>query len=288
MPNTPIRLGDNVYPNLAFIGAGNMARAIIAGLVKTGYPKKAICVSAPSLQNREFISNTYGVLHKEDNKRNAKEAHAIILAVKPQMMQEVCLKLKNEVNLKDKLVITLAAGIDTAQYKKWLGESVQIVRVMPNTPALIGEGMSGIFCPLQTSEGAKLFVQKLMKSVGEVCFLEDESQMHAFIATAGSSPAYFFKFMQFIEASAIQLGCSKEEAKRLVLQSAKGAILLACEAPELSFQTLADQVTSKGGTTEQALNTFDKLDLEMTIKAAMSAAAEKSKAMSISFAEDNS
>lgn len=279
--HSPLRFGNTVFPRLAFIGAGNMAKAIIAGLIKTGYPKENICVSAPSVHNRSQLNAEYGVSHHDDNIKNANEADVIILAVKPQMMQIVCENLKETVNFKDKLIITLAAGIEVNRYNTWLGAQNQIVRVMPNTPSLIGEGISGIYAPEYVSETAINFVKKLMKSVGLVHVLDEESMMHSFIATAGSAPAYFFVFMQAIEKAAIEFGFTQGQAQQLVLQTAKGAVLLADNAKDkYSFQNLSEQVTSKGGTTEQALKVFTDQHLSETVFNAMKAAADKSDELS--------
>lgn len=276
----PLRYANKVYPKLGFIGAGNMAKAIIVGLIKTGYPAADICVSSPSDVRRAALNAECGVGHHSDNIRNAIEADVIILAVKPQMMQSVCELLKAQVNLSNKLFVTLAAGIEIAQYELWLGSDIELVRVMPNTPAIIGEGMTGLFASDNTSAQAKIFVEKLMQSIGLVQVLEQESQMHAFIAAAGSSPAYLFKFLQAMQEAAIKLGCDEHEAKRLVMQSAKGAILLAQAAESSSFEELANQVTSKGGTTEQALNTFKGGGLPTLVYDAMKAASDKSISMS--------
>ncbi|SES66856.1 pyrroline-5-carboxylate reductase [Thorsellia anophelis] len=278
--HSPLRYGNKVYPKLGFIGAGNMAKAIIVGLIKTGYPAAEICVSSPSEIRRAALSHEYGVSHHHDNIQNALDADVIILAVKPQMMQAVCELLRQHVNLSNKLLVTLAAGIEVAQYQVWLGDEIEIIRVMPNTPAIIGEGVSGIYASDKASGQAKMFVEKLMQSVGLVHTLKQEEQMHAFIATAGSAPAYFFKFMQAMQEAAIKLGCSDEEAKLLVLQSAKGAVLLAEAAESNTFEALAQQVTSKGGTTEQALNAFVKGDLFSLVYDAMKAASDKSRTMS--------
>lgn len=269
----------SAQPNIAFIGAGNMAKAVIAGLIRAGYEAKKITVTAPSLTNREKLHQQFGVLHTDNNSQAVKDANVIILAVKPQLMESVCEVFAGEINGSGKLVITLAAGIRTERYLSWFGHDCSLVRVMPNTPSLIGEGMSGVYASEHVNQQQKSFTQTLLTAIGKYVWLENEADINLVIAAAGSAPAYFFVFMQAMHEAAIKMGCSPEQAIELVRQAGIGAMALVKEQTELDFKTLAAQVTSKGGTTAEALNTFEHLQLNHTVESAMRAAVKRAEEM---------
>jgi pyrroline-5-carboxylate reductase len=180
------------HRKITFIGAGNMARAIIAGLVAGGYPAKSISVCAPSAKNRDALAADYGIVSSGDNLACAREADVIVLAVKPQMMADVCQPLRDQIDFSGKLVLSIAAGIQVSRFYQLLADNLNIVRIMPNTPSLVGKGMSGLYAPQQVSQQDRDYTSDLMASVGKVCWVDDENGINSVIAAAGSAPAYFF------------------------------------------------------------------------------------------------
>lgn len=267
------------HRKITFIGAGNMARAIIAGLVAGGYPASAISVCAPSAKNRDALAADYGVISSADNLTCAQEADVVVLAVKPQMMAQVCQPLRQQVDFSGKLVLSIAAGILVNRFYQMLGESLNIVRIMPNTPSLVGKGMSGLYAPPQVSQQDRDYTSELMSSVGKVCWVDDENGINGVIAAAGSAPAYFFLFMDAMQQEAEKMGFSSQAARDLVQQAAVGAAALAAANPETSLATLREQVTSKGGTTAEALRVFNEQRLPDTIAKAMQAAVARAQEM---------
>lgn len=175
------------HRKITFIGAGNMARAIIAGLVAGGYPAKSISVCAPSPKNRDALAADYGIVSSGDNVACAREAEVVVLAVKPQMMADVCQPLREQVDFSGKLVLSIAAGIQVSRFYQLLGDKLDIVRIMPNTPSLVGKGMSGLYAPAQVSQRDRDYTGDLMASVGKVCWVDDENGINGVIAAAGSA-----------------------------------------------------------------------------------------------------
>ncbi|GKW42409.1 pyrroline-5-carboxylate reductase [Pectobacterium carotovorum subsp. carotovorum] len=268
---------------IAFIGAGNMAQAIIAGLVNGGYPAQHISVCAPSGKNRDALAAQYGVISSADNVSCAQEADVIVLAVKPQMMATVCEPLREQVNFSGKLVLSIAAGINIARFQALLGEPLNIVRIMPNTPSLVGKGMSGMYAPASVNQADKDFTAQLMQSVGKICWVDSESGINGVIAAAGSAPAYFFLFMEAMQQEAIRQGFSQETARLLVQQAASGAAALVEANPDTPLSTLRENVTSKGGTTAEALRVFNEQQLTQTVAEAMQAAIARAQEMETLF-----
>lgn len=268
---------------IAFIGAGNMAQAIIAGLVNGGYPAQHISVCAPSGRNRDALAAQYGVISSADNVSCAQEADVIVLAVKPQMMATVCEPLREQVNFSGKLVLSIAAGINVTRFQALLGEPLNIVRIMPNTPSLVGKGMSGMYAPTSVNQADKDFTAQLMQSVGKICWVDSESGINGVIAAAGSAPAYFFLFMEAMQQEAIRQGFSQETARLLVQQAASGAAALVEANPDTPLSTLRENVTSKGGTTAEALRVFNEQQLTQTVAEAMQAAIARAQEMETLF-----
>lgn len=267
------------HRTIGFIGAGNMARAVIAGLVKAGYPAELIRVSAPSATRREALVSEFAVKGYADNVQCAQQSDVVVLAIKPQMMAAVCQALQQPVDFSRKLVISIAAGITLERFYALLGASLNMVRVMPNTPSLVGWGMSGLYAPPQVSREDRHFTEVLMKSVGEVCWVEAEAGINSVIAAAGSAPAYFFLFMEAIQQQAERLGFDRATARLLVQQTANGAAALAAASPDTSFATLREQVTSKGGTTAEALRVLQQHQLADVVAEAMQAAIKRAQEM---------
>ncbi|WP_410013561.1 pyrroline-5-carboxylate reductase [Sodalis sp. C49] len=264
---------------ITFIGAGNMAQAIIAGLVATGYPAGLITVCAPSQANRQRLAARLGVNESADNLAGARQAEVVVLAVKPQLMAEVCAQLRQGMDFSGKLVLSIAAGVNVSRFYALLGETVAIVRIMPNTPALVGKGMSGLYAPDQVGRADRDFTADLMGAVGKVCWVDEESGINGVIAAAGSAPAYFFLLMEAMQQEAVRMGFDQETAGLLVRQAAAGAAALADANSATPFATLRQNVTSKGGTTAAALQVFEQHQLAQTVAEAMQAAVARAEEM---------
>ena len=270
------------HKNIAFIGAGNMVKAIVSGLVTGGYPASCITATAPSETRRRPLEQEFSINTTSDNIAAAEQADVVVLSVKPQMMQDVCADLR-PVDWSNKLVISIAAGINCQRLCEMLDHNLNIVRVMPNTPSQLGLGMSGMFAPTQVSESDKAFAETLMSAVGKTCWVQKESGINNVIAAAGSAPAYFFLFLEAMQAEAIAQGFDKHTARELVQQSALGAAHMVVANPDIELSTLREQVTSKGGTTAEALRTFNQHQLSDIVSKAMQAAVARAEEMEQQF-----
>lgn len=267
-------MNDNT---VAFIGAGNMARCIIGGMVKTGYPAQNIIAANPSPAKLTALAAEFGIQTTQDNTDAVRKADVIVLAVKPQLMADVCQDLIQQApEIVEKLFVTVAAGLPVSRYESWLGQ-IRLVRTMPNTPSLVGLGVTGIFAS-RCSNYEKAFVDGMFSSVGRTVWLDDEAQINAIIAVTGSAPAYFFYFMQAMQQVAQELGFDEASARAMVSQTALGAATMTAQS-EHSFATLREQVTSKGGTTHQAIETFRSAGLEKLVRDAMLAAIHRAEEM---------
>lgn len=265
-----------LHKKITFIGAGNMAGSIISGLVKDGYPAELICASEPNVDNINKLTTEFSILGSQDNTESVRWADVIVLSVKPQIMAMVCESLANDgIDFSNKLVISIAAGISVSRLQSLLGENTPVIRTMPNTPALLQKGMTGLFASQQVSTEDKNFAGELMQAVGETVWVEEESQINAIIAASGSAPAYFFLFMEAMQNKAMQLGFTEQQARLLVQQSALGSAEMVKQNPNLDLATLRNNVTSKGGTTAEAIRTFNELALSETVAKAMQAAADR-------------
>lgn len=267
------------HRKICFIGAGNMAGAIIAGLVTSGYPANLISVCAPSGKNRDALAEKFGTLSSSDNVASASAADVVVLAVKPQLMADVCTHLQQQVDFSDKLVLSIAAGVSIARFRDLLGDKLNVVRIMPNTPSLVGKGMSGLYAPSQVSKEDREFSGDLMSAVGKVCWVETEAGINHVIAAAGSAPAYFFLFMDAMQQEAQRMGLSADNARLLVQQAASGAAALVEANPDTPLSTLRENVTSKGGTTFEALKVFNEHELSAIVAQAMQAAVTRAQEM---------
>lgn len=266
------------HKKIAFIGAGNMVRAIVSGLVANGYPAELITATAPSETRRLPLEQEFGIRTTSDNIQAAQQADVVVLSVKPQMMEEVCKPLQS-IDWSKKLVISIAAGIQSARFDQMLDAQLSLVRVMPNTPSQLGLGMSGLYAPEKVSQQDKTFAAALMQSCGKVCWVKQESGINNIIAAAGSAPAYFFLFMEAMQAEAIAQGFDRQTARLLVQQSALGAASMVEGNPDTELSTLRENVTSKGGTTAEALRTFNQHQLSDIVAKAMQAAVSRAEEM---------
>lgn len=265
--------------NIAFIGAGNMTQSIVGGMVASGYPAASISVSNPSPGKLEKMANELNVNTSQNNADVAEQADVIVLAVKPQLMADVCADLRNSVsNLSDKLIVTIAAGIRMARYRDYLGDDIRMIRVMPNTPSLVGKGMSGLVADDRVSEDDRDFITEAFDGVGATLWVADEDELDILGAVAGSGPAYFFQFMASIQKAAVRLGFDSDKARTMVQQTALGAAEMAI-ASELDLEELRKQVTSKGGSTAKGVEQYQAYDIDKISAEAIEAAVKRNHEM---------
>ncbi|MGX9419260.1 pyrroline-5-carboxylate reductase [Vibrio sp. WJH972] len=267
---------------IAFIGSGNMAEAIISGLLSSGYPAENVIAADPTPERLEYLAQQFSVQTSHDNHTAAADADVIVLSVKPQLMATVCEPLQN-IDWTNKLVISIAAGVSCQRIEELLGSKLSLVRVMPNTPALVNKGMSGLYANTLASTSDRAFAEQFLQSVGEVCWVEQESGINTVTAGSGSGPAYFFLFMEAMQAEAIAQGFDKEAARVMVQQTALGAAEMVISNQDLDIATLRERVTSKGGTTAEAIRTFKEHDLEAIVSKAMQAAVSRAEEMETLF-----
>lgn len=256
---------------IGFIGGGNMARSLIGGLIASGLPPKNLHVSDPNADIREAMSRDFGVHAHAVNQAIIDECSVVVFAVKPQVLKQVCQNLQATAG---KLYLTIAAGIRTPSLESWLGGAQAIVRAMPNTPALVQTGATGLFANPHVSEPQKALAESVMRAVGLTVWVDDEAQMDAVTALSGSGPAYFFLIMEAMEQAGIKLGLPPETARLLTIQTAFGAAKLALEIED-EPATLRHNVTSPGGTTERAINTFEEGGINSLFEQALQAAYDR-------------
>ncbi|HIO92778.1 MAG TPA: pyrroline-5-carboxylate reductase [Leucothrix mucor] len=266
---------------ITFIGAGNMAQSLIAGLIKDE-TSLSICVADPLEDQLEVISTAWPeVVTHCNNLQAIEDADAVILAVKPQLMQQVCEPLQDAVRQLQPLIISIAAGITEGNLSAWLGGNlgIPVVRCMPNTPALVQAGITGLYANELVSEDQRNLAESILRSVGSTIWFDEEEKLNAVTAVSGSGPAYFFLVMEAMQAAAENLGLSAENAQQLVLQTAFGAAKLALESSDHPAE-LRRKVTSKGGTTEAALEKLTQGGLIELFDTALLAASQRSEELS--------
>lgn len=266
---------------IAFIGGGNMAYSLIGGLVAGNCPGSNIHVSDPNLETLEAMQQQFGISpFPSDNPGAITEVDAIVLAVKPQILASVTKEVGETIRNSNQkpLLISIAAGVRATDIERWLGGSQAIVRTMPNTPALLQSGATGLYANPNVSDPQKSLAESILRAVGTTVWLENEAQLDAVTALSGSGPAYFFLFMEAMESAAQELGLPQETARMLTLQTAFGAAKMALERPENSAE-LRRKVTSPNGTTEAAIHTFQQQQLESIVAQAMQAAHDRSIAL---------
>lgn len=265
---------------IAFIGGGNMARSLISGLIKAGYDSNLISVSNRSEGKLIALNKDFGIKTSLDNYEIAKDADVIVLAVKPQFMAEMLNQLTAKINnYGNRLIISLAAGVTVERLTSLLNGHKKIVRLMPNTPALIGYGVTGTFAAPDVNAEEKEFTNRILTAVGKVVWVEKESDINTVTAASGSSPAYFFLFMQYLIEHTKEMGLSEEQARTLVVETALGAAQMAIKNADVSLEMLRAQVTSKGGTTFAAISKFEELNLKDSVSAAMDACVARAEEM---------
>lgn len=256
---------------LCFIGAGNMAGSMIGGLVAKGYPAEKIIACDINSEKLTQLQADFNIRCEADINQAVSQASIVILAVKPQAMQAVCREITQKQH--QPLFISIAAGLREKDINRWLGGGFALVRCMPNTPALVAQGATGLFANQHVSETQKQQAESIMQSTGITVWVDAENQLDAVTAISGSGPAYFFLFIEALENAGVALGLDTETSARLARQTALGAATMALNKDVV---TLRQQVTSPGGTTEQAIASFNAQDLCGMVVRATAAAHSRS------------
>ncbi|MGF6556903.1 pyrroline-5-carboxylate reductase [Pseudomonas sp. S30_BP2TU TE3576] len=261
---------------IAFIGAGNMAASLIGGLRAKGLEAAQIRASDPGEETRARVSAEHGIETFADNAQAIEGADVVVLAVKPQAMKAVCEALRPSLK-PNQLVVSIAAGITCASMNNWLGAQ-PIVRCMPNTPALVRQGASGLFATAEVTAEQRQQAQDLLSAVGIALWLNEEQQLDAVTAVSGSGPAYFFLLIEAMTAAGVKLGLPADIAAQLTLQTALGAAHMAVSS-DVDAAELRRRVTSPAGTTEAAIKSFQAGGFEALVETALGAAAHRSAEM---------
>ncbi|MEJ6558167.1 MAG: pyrroline-5-carboxylate reductase [Candidatus Thioglobus sp.] len=258
---------------IGFIGAGNMAYAIISGLINNDFSAENIKISDTnesllSLRKKEFNLEVF-----TDNSELVRHCDVIVLAVKPQMFSSVCQLLKQALN-SNTLIISIAAGVRVHDIDRWLGGDCAIVRTMPNTPALLNQGVTGMFANERVSDAQKELATSILNSVGQSLWVTDEVMLDAVTALSGSGPAYFFLMIESMSKAGVALGLDDKTAQSLSIQTALGASMMASVSDE-SPRDLRANVTSPNGTTQAAIESFQDQNFDMIVAHAMRAAFDR-------------
>lgn len=261
--------------NIHFVGAGNMASAIIGGLIEQGFSATNISASAPVAAELEKLKTQFGITVSESNLAPVSQADIVVLAVKPQIMQGVCEEIAASLQ-GNALVVSIAAGVTCDNLNQWLGGNTALVRCMPNTPASVGLGASGLFANEKVSDKQKAQAENILSSIGIARWVESEDLIDVVTAASGSSPAYFFLFLEYMVDAAVKQGMDKSAATELAVQSALGAATLA-QKSDYDLITLRKKVTSPNGTTERAIQTFENNNLKTIVGDAMDACVKRAK-----------
>ncbi len=259
---------------IAFIGGGNMARSLVGGLVAKGCKPGRLSVWDPDPEQRARVAKIAPVRMSKDGAAAVQEAEVLVFAVKPQVMRQAAESVAASVQQRRPLIISVAAGITLPALDGWLGGGNTCVRVMPNTPALLGAGAAGLCANAKVSPAQRAIAQALLEAVGTAQWIEDESLMDAVTALSGSGPAYFFLLMECMEAAALELGLPAAAARQLTLQTAFGAARMAQESGEAPA-ALRKQVTSPNGTTAAALKVFEEGHFAALVQKALTAARDR-------------
>lgn len=268
---------------ITFLGGGNMANALIGGLLKTGFAASDIAVIEINAENRSKLENSYRIRCLAAPEDSALDCDVVVLSLKPQQMQAACRSLVPF--LKQQMLISIAAGLRLADLSRWLGGHQKLVRTMPNTPALIGAGITGLYAPPAVSQIQREQAQRILQAVGSTVWIRDEARMDAVTAVSGSGPAYTFLFIEALQQAATGLGFTDDEARQLAIETCLGAAKLAAQSPEPA-SILRERVTSKGGTTEAALQVMAERGVKDGIVAGVLAAAARGTALGLQLGND--
>ena len=271
---------SNTY--LAILGGGNMGRALIGGLLRRGTRPEQISVGESVAAARDSLSGEFGIRATADNLAALERATVVVIAVKPQDTASVLGPLRQLLNRTRPTVLSVAAGIRVSALETWCGPGVPVVRAMPNRPALVGAGATGMYAPVHVDAAHRAAAQHVMEATGEVVWVPSEDALDVVTALSGSGPAYFFLLAELMANAAVELGLEPQSARRLAVATLYGSGLLA-HTSEADLARLREQVTSKGGTTEAALRTLNAADLRGIVARALESATLRSRELASQF-----
>lgn len=266
---------------ISFIGAGNMSTSLISGLVQSGLSPKNIWVSDRNKDKLQRLA-PLNIHTSNSNPEVAKQAEVLVLAVKPQDMEALIKEIRESILERKPLIVSLAAGIHTEHLERWFGNHLAIVRAMPNTPALLRVGATGLYANAKVADEQKSLAESLLRAVGITIWVDHERDIDLVAALSGSGPAYFFLVMEALQQGAEALGLSSDKAKLLTLQTALGAARMALES-DISLSELRQKVASKGGTTERALSVLETGGIRLLLRKALEAARDRAVELSHNF-----
>jgi pyrroline-5-carboxylate reductase len=264
---------------IGFIGGGNMASSLLSGLIASGHSPQHLWVSDINPDTLKALAQNLNVNTSTSNDTVINEVDVVVLAVKPQTLSSVAKSAAALIQQKKSLVVSIAAGINQHSLSQWLGADTAIVRCMPNTPALVLTGATALHANTKVTAEQRNLAENILRSVGIALWVKDESELDAVTAVSGSGPAYYFLLMEAMEKAALELGLSEVTARLLVQQTALGAAKIALESPE-SPEQLRKRVTSPGGTTQRAIETFEQGGFTELVSKALHAARDRSIEMS--------
>ena len=256
---------------IGFIGGGNMASSLLSGLIASGHSPRQLWVSDINQEALQSLSANLDVNVSTSNDDVINNSDVVVLAVKPQVLEDVAKAAAASIQRKQSLVVSIAAGVSQKSLSQWLGKEIAIVRCMPNTPALVLTGATALHANNNVSVQQRDLAENIMRSVGIALWVDNEPELDAVTAVSGSGPAYYFLLMEAMEKVAVELGLSETTARLLVQQTALGAAKIALESSE-SPEQLRKRVTSPGGTTQQAIDVFQQGGfVELVAKAVLAA-----------------
>lgn len=263
-----------------------MATSLIGGLLSSSTKADQILVAEPDNNKCRDLQEQFGIKTTCNNSETL-GSDVVVLAVKPQLMQNICRELTNSPNINHPLFISIAAGIRNTDINRWLGGNQAIVRCMPNTPALLQTGATALLANENVNNTQKALAESILQSVGITLWVENEKELDAVTALSGSGPAYFFLLMEAMQQAGIDLGLDPVAAQKLTLQTALGAARMAIKS-DVDTATLRARVTSKGGTTEQAINSFEDAGFRQIVKQALQTASNRSATLANELGKDDS
>lgn len=256
---------------ICFIGAGNMSRSLIGGLIASGYAKDKIIATDPNAEQRDLVTEQFAIHCFADNDEAIAQSDIVVLSVKPQMLKQVSQEIRASIQAKKPLIISVAAGIRSDDISLWLGGDLAVVRTMPNTPALIQTGATGLFANSVVNDEQRSEAEHILRAAGVTVWVNDEAQLDVITALSGSGPAYYFLMMEAMENAAIAMGLEEKTAHLLAMQTALGAAKMVMESKQ-DCATLRANVTSPNGTTERAIASFEQDNFRDVVANAMQAA----------------
>jgi len=267
------------YGKVAYVGGGNMARALAGGMLAAGYAPEHLWIAEPLAAQRERLGTELpGAIIVESNDDAVRDAECIVLAVKPQILADVCKPLAASVQASQPLVISIAAGVRAGDIETWLGGNLPVVRVMPNQPALLRLGVSGLYANERTSDKQLRAATNIISTTGPVISVATENDIDTVTAVSGTGPAYFYLLVDMLVKAAVELGLEYDEALKLVLETARGAGEMVEQSGE-TMDALIARVRSPGGTTAAAFDYLDATDFRAIFAAAVTAARDRAVAL---------